>query len=104
MEWYEIIISILSGITMCVPLVITLVKYIVALYKEKNWSKLIAIVSSLITEAETLYADGASKKEYVINSAMSVSTTIGYSIDKAMLGELIDNLVTLTNKVNVNKR
>lgn len=104
MEWYEIIISILSGITMSIPIVITLVKYIVALYKEKNWSKLIAIVSNLMTEAENLYADGASKKEYVVNSVMSISKTIDYPIDKEMLSELIDNLAKLTNKVNINKK
>ena len=104
MEWYEIIISILSGLTVSVPIVITLVKCIAALYKEKNWGKLIAIVSNLITEAETLYADGASKKEYVINSVMSISKTIDYPVNKEILSELIDNLVTLTNKVNINKK
>ena len=104
MEWYEIIISILTGITMCVPLVIELVKYIKALYKEKNWGKLIVIVSNFMAEAETLYSDGASKKEYVINSVMALSKTIEYPVDQNMLGELIDNLVTLSKKVNIEKK
>jgi hypothetical protein len=64
----------------------------------------VVIVSNFIVEAETLYPDGASKKEYVINSVMALAKTIDYPIDEKMLGELIDSLVALTNKVNVNKK
>ena len=104
MEWYEIILAVLSGIAACIPLVIELVKYVKALYKERNWGKLIVIVSNLMTEAETLYSDGASKKEYVINSVMALSKTIEYPVDREMLSELIDSLAALTNKVNINKK
>lgn len=104
MEWYEIIISILSGIAACVPLVISLVKYIRKVAKEKNWSKLIVVVSNFMAEAETLYPDGASKKDYVINSVMAIAKIIDYPIDKDMLGELIDNLVKLSKKVNIEKK
>jgi hypothetical protein len=104
MEWYEIIISILSGIAACVPLVISLVSYIQKAAKEKNWSKLIVIVSNLMAEAETLYADGASKKDYVINSVLSVAKTIDYPVDKDVLGELIDNLTALSKKVNIEQK
>ena len=104
MEVLEIILSIIAGIAACIPLVIQLVKYIQAAAKEKNWVKLIVIVSNFIAEAETMFPDGASKKEYVINSVLNISKTIDYPVDKEMLGELIDNLVTLSNKVNVNKK
>ena len=100
MEWYEIIISILSGIAACVPLVIKLIGYVKALAKEKNWGKLVVIVSNFMAEAETLYPDGASKKEYVINSVLAIAKTIDYPVDKEMLGELIDSLTTLSKKVN----
>lgn len=104
MEWLELIIAILSGIAACIPLVIKLIDYVKALAKEKNWSKLIVIVSSFMSEAETLYPDGASKKEYVINSVMALSKTIDYPIDKDMLGELIDSLIALSKKVNIEKK
>jgi hypothetical protein len=104
MEVLEIILSIVTGIAACIPLVIQLVKYIQAAAKEKNWGKLIVIVSNFIAEAETMFPDGASKKEYVINSVLNISKTIDYPVDKEMLGELIDNLVALSNKVNVNKK
>lgn len=104
MEWYEIIISILSGIAACIPLVISLINFIKKAAKEKNWSKLIVIVTNFMAEAENLYPDGASKKEYVINSAMAIAKTIDYPIDREMLGELIDSLVELSKKVNIEKK
>ena len=57
-----------------------------------------------MAEAETLYPDGASKKEYVINSIMAISKTIDYPIDKDMLSELIDSLTKLSKKVNAEKK
>ena len=104
MEWYEIIISILSGIATCVPLVISLVKYIQKAAKEKNWNKLVVVISNFIAEAETLFHDGASKKDYVINSVLAIAKTIDYPVDKDMLGELIDSLVALSKKVNIEKK
>lgn len=104
MEWLELIIAIISGIAACIPLVIKLVDYVKALAKEKNWGKLVVIVSSFMAEAETLYPDGASKKDYVINSVLSIAKTIDYPVDKEMLGELIDSLATLSNKININKK
>lgn len=104
MEWLELIISILSGIAACIPLVIKLISYVKALAKEKNWGKLIIIVSNFMAEAETLYPDGASKKEYVINSVLAIAKTIDYPIDKDMLSELIDSLTALSKKVNIEKK
>lgn len=104
MEWVELIIALLSGIAACIPLVISLINYIQKAAKEKNWGKLIVIVSNFMAEAETLFPDGASKKDYVINSVMAIAKTIDYPIDKEMLGELIDNLAALSNKINVNKK
>ena len=104
MEWLELIIAILSGIATCLPLVISLVKYIKKAIKEKNWGKLVVIVSNFMAEAETLFPDGASKKEYVINSVLAIAKTIDYPIDKEVLGELIDSLASLSNKINVNNK
>ena len=104
MEWLELIIAILSGIATCLPLVISLVKYIKKAIKEKNWGKLVVIVSNFMAEAEVLYSDGASKKEYVIGSVMAIANTIDYPIDTDVLSELIDSLVALSKKVNIEKK
>jgi hypothetical protein len=102
--WTNIVLPVISGLVACVPLVIKLVEYVKALAKEKNWNKLLIIVTNFMAEAETLYPDGASKREYVINSVLAISKTIDYPVDKDMLGELIDNLVVLSNKVNIEKK
>lgn len=104
MEWYEIVISILSGIATCVPIVIKLISYVKALAKEKNWGKLVVIVSNFMAEAEILYSDGASKKDHVINSVMALGKTIDYPVDQDVLSELIDSLVALSKKVNIEKK
>lgn len=104
MEWLELIIAIISGVATCIPLVIKLVNCIKALAKEKNWSKLIVIVSDFMAEAETLYQDGASKKDYVTNSVLAIAKTVDYPIDEDVLGELIDSLATLSKKVNIEKK
>jgi hypothetical protein len=104
MDIVNLIVAIISGVATCVPLVISLVKYIKEATKEKNWGKLVVIVSNFMAEAERLYTDGASKKEYVINSVLAIAKTIDYPVDREMLGELIDNLVALSNKINVNKK
>ena len=104
MEWLELIIAIISGIATCIPLVIKLVNYVKALAKEKNWGKLIVIVSNFMAEAENLYEDGASKKDYVINSVLALSKTIDYPVEEDALGELVDSLAMLSKKVNVEKK
>jgi hypothetical protein len=104
MEWLEIILAIISGIAACIPLVIKLIDYVKALAKEKNWGKLIVIVSNLMAEAETLYADGASKKDYVIKSVLAMSKTIDYPVDEEMLEELVNNLAALSKKINIDKK
>lgn len=104
MDILNLVAAIISGVAACIPLVVKLVEYIKALAKEKNWGKLVVIVSNFIAEAETLFPDGASKKEYVINSVMAIAKTIDYPVDEEMLSELIDNLIALSKKVNVDKK
>lgn len=104
MDILNLVAAIISGVAACIPVVVKLVEYIKALAKEKNWGKLVVIVSNFIAEAETLFPDGASKKEYVINSVMAIAKTIDYPVDEEMLSELIDNLIALSKKVNVDKK
>ena len=100
MEWYEIIISILSGIATCVPLVISLVKYIQKVAKEKNWGAVVQLVLKLMTEAEQNYSNGADKKTYVMSTIKAMESTLQYDIDEKAISELIDAVVAATKKIN----
>lgn len=100
MEWYEIIISILTGLSVTIPLVIKLVEYVQKAAKEKNWSALLALVMNLMAEAENKFEHGADKKEWVLSMVEASAKTINYDIDLEQVGELIDSLCDMSKMVN----
>lgn len=103
MEWYEIIVSILSGLAVTIPLVIKLVQYVNLAIKERNWNKLLALVMKLMTEAEEKFDNGADRRTWVIDMVVASADVADYNIDPEKIGELIDSLCTLTKKVNAPK-
>ena len=44
MEWYEILISVLTGIAAVIPVIVKLVEITTKYIIEKNWSSLLALV------------------------------------------------------------
>ena len=66
MEYLDIILSIVAGLAAAIPLVIKLVQYVQKAIKEKNWGQLLDLVMSLMEEAEEKFADGATRKEWVM--------------------------------------
>ena len=100
MKWYEILVSVLSGLAVTIPLVIELVRYVEKAVKEKNWGKLVALVVNLMQEAEAKFADGAERREWVICMVKASADTINYPIDVEVLGQLIDDLCAMSKVVN----
>ena len=101
MEFYEIIIGILSGLTVAIPLVVKLVEWVQKAVKEKNWGQLLTLIMNLMAEAENMFDNGADRKQWVIAMVQASAKTINYPITEKELSDLIDDLVALTNKVNV---
>ena len=103
MSWVEIVVSILSGLAVCIPLVVQLVNVVRASVKEKNWSQIVAIVLDLMKEAETLFSDGATKKAYVMASVESAAKSINYNYDdvaKQKVSDMIDAICATAKVVN----
>ena len=100
METMELIIEILSGLVLVIPLVYKLVEYVNKAAKEKNWNNLIRLVMQLMAKAEEKFDEGADRKQWVIAMVQASADTINYPISEKELGNLIDDLVTLTKKVN----
>ena len=103
MSWVDIVVSILSGLAVCIPLVVQLVKVVRASVKEKNWSQIVAIVLDLMKEAETLFSDGATKKAYVMASVESAAKSINYNYDevaKQKVSDMIDAICVTAKIVN----
>jgi signal transduction histidine kinase len=97
----EIIISILTGIATCIPLVIKLVQYVQVATKEKNWINLLKLLNDLMAEAETLYEAGAERKVWVLSMIKASAKSINYDIDIDVISKLIDDIIALTKVVNV---
>lgn len=103
MEWYEILVSILSGLAVTIPLVVQLVRYVEAATKEKNWGKVLDLVIDLMEQAEVQFDKGSDKKEWVLSMIEASASSLNYDIDIEQIGEMIDALVALTKNVNVPK-
>ena len=100
MEWYEIVISILSGLVALIPLVVKLVEYVEKATKEKNWNDLLKLVTNLMEEAEGKFDNGAERKEWVLMMVKASADTINYDIDLNAVSNLIDSLVEMSKVVN----
>ena len=103
MEWFEIIISILSGLAATIPLAIQLVKWIGKAIEEKNWNQLVTLVMNLMAEAETKFDNGADRKTWVLSAVEASAKTINYPIDIEAVSKLIDDLCALSKQVNAPK-
>lgn len=99
-DWVNLVVSILSGLAICVPLVIKLVQYVQTAVKEKNWSSLMQLVLKLMTEAEKLYATGAERKAYVMATIKAMESTLNYDVDENVIGEMIDAVALASKTIN----
>lgn len=100
----NIIVAVLSGLAACIPLVVKLVEYVKKATQEKNWAGLLGLVMKLIEQAERKFTDGATRKEWVMAMVQTSAEYVQYPMNVAALSDMIDELVKLTNKVNVDKK
>lgn len=103
MEWYEILINVLSGLAVAIPLVIKLVEYVKQSVKEKNWNKLLTLVMKLMAEAEEKFDNGVDRKTWVLEMVAASADIIDYEIDLEQIGMLIDSLCAMSKVVNAQK-
>ena len=101
MELLNLLIEVLAGLAIVIPLVVKLVEYVKKSAIEKNWANLIRLLMDLMAAAEEKFDNGADRKQWVIAMVQASAKSINYPITEKELGDLIDNLVKLTKKVNV---
>lgn len=103
MDWVEIlkyIAAIASGLAAAIPLVIQLIKYVKQAVKERNWGVVLSKVMSLMETAETKFAEGAERKEWVLAMLKASADSINYDIDYDAIGEMIDSLCDMSKIIN----
>lgn len=103
MTWYEVVISMLTGLAAAIPLVVKLVQYVQKAVKEKNWNDLLKLVTNLMEEAEIKFDNGEERKEWCLMMVKASADTINYDIDLDAVSELIDSLCAMTKIVNAPK-
>ena len=103
MSWVEIVVSILSGLAVCIPLVVQLVNVVRTSVQEKNWSQIVAIVLDLMKQAETLFSEGAARKAWVMAGVESAAKSINYIYDEAAkqkVSDMIDAICATAKIIN----
>ena len=99
-EWVRIVVSILSGLAVCIPLAVKLVQVVRQAIREKNWTILMKLVMDLMEEAEKKYEVGADKKDWVMGMLAASEDTINFDIDYAAVSAMIDALCDMSRVVN----
>lgn len=103
MDWMEIlklIAVIASGLAAAIPLAIQLVKYVKQAVKERNWNIVLEKVMDLMETAETKFAEGAERKEWVLAMLKAGADGINYDIDYDAIADMIDRLCDMSKIVN----
>lgn len=96
----NLIVAVLAGVAACIPLAVKLVEYVKEATQEKNWGQLLGLVVSLMEEAETKFADGATRKEWVLAMVQTSAEYVSYPMDTEALSNMIDALCDMTKAVN----
>lgn len=96
----SIIVAVLTGLAAAIPLAVKLYQAVKAAVQEKNWTRLLGLVVDLMEEAETKFADGATRKEWVMAMVQTSAEYINYPVDTEALFEMIDALCDMTKIVN----
>ena len=100
MQIADVIVSVLSGLAVCIPLAVKLVEYVRKSVQERNWKGLLGLVIGLMEQAESMFDNGLSRREWVIGMALAGANSVGYELDEKTLGELIDTLCELSKNIN----
>ena len=101
--WLDIIIGVLSGLSIAIPIGITLYKTIKSLIQEKKWNELVKMTLGFMTEVEAKYIDGADKKALVLAMIQKSASQIGYNLDaesETKISNLIDSVCDASKIIN----
>ena len=100
---YNLILTIVAGILVCIPLVVKLVNVTKEAVQNKNWHLIVKVVSELMQTAEGLIISGAEKKKYVLSMLATLVKQIDYQMTEAdwqKVSDLIDELAAMAKVVN----
>ena len=86
----NIVVAILTGLAAGIPLAVKLYQSVKQAVQEKNWPHLLGLVVDLMEEAEQKFADGATRKEWVMAMVQTSAEYINYPVDTEALSKMIE--------------
>lgn len=95
------ILSIVSGILTCIPLVYKIVIVVQENVKAKQWNQIVSLVTRFMVEAESKFDNGADRKSYCMAMIEASANTVDCPIDMQKVSDLIDSLCAMSKVVNV---
>lgn len=103
-KFIDIAIAILTGLSVCIPLVLKLVVVVKENVAEKNWNEIVKIVIAQMVEAEKNYTEGAAKKAWVMNQMRVLAKSLNFNyteVEELKVAELIDAICAGAKIINV---
>lgn len=104
MDYINVAVSVLSGLAVCIPLVIKLADTVRQAVREKNWSSIVALAARYMVEAESLYKNGAEKKEWVMTMLQASAASMNYDLTEEnilKISDMIEEMCKMSKGVNV---
>lgn len=104
MKWIQMAIAVLTGLSVCIPLVIKLVEVVKESVKAGNWNEIVKIVIAQMIEAEKNYTEGAAKKAWVMNQMRVLAKSLNFNyteVEELKVAELIDAICAGAKIINV---
>lgn len=98
-----VICTAIGAIAALVPTVIKLVKSLGEIAKNKNWKKILVIISKTVVEAEKTAKSGAEKKEIVVNAVKTfcVEAGVEWTAELAkQVSDAIDDVIAVHNQLS----
>ena len=99
----NLVVAVLAGLATCIPLAMKLIQYVKKATQEKNWAGLLDLVMKLMEQAEKKFADGVTRKVWVMAMVQTSAEYVQYPMNVQALSDMIDQLTNLTKNVNVKK-
>ena len=103
-NWINTIVSILSGLAVCIPLVVKLYQLIKELVKNKNWNCLLSLVLEEMKKAQAEYERGSDRKKYIMSILIDLAQRANYPIeeeDVSKISNMIDEMCDMAHVVGV---
>lgn len=97
------IASILTGLIICIPLVIKLVQVTREAVQKGRWDQLVSMVADYMEEAEVKFETGAERKDWVMGMIRVSAGKIEYPLSNEEWGkisDMIDHLCEMAHVVN----